>query len=79
MLKNEKKFSRILALENEIHSQLVAAALEQAEIPFRIRCYKDSVYDGLFELQRGWGDLFAPAELEADILEILRREDLLGS
>ena len=77
MSEKNDKFVRIIGLNGEIQAQLIEAVLLDVEIPFRIRRYKDSVYNGLFEMQFGWGDLFAPAELAERIISVLSAEDLL--
>jgi hypothetical protein len=72
-------FVRIAVLENQFEAQLVEAACEERQLPCRIRSFHDTAYDGLFQVQKGWGELFAPPELEAEILSILndiRSEDL---
>ena len=65
---------RIAVLENEIQAQLLAAVLRDRGIPHLIRSYHDSAYDGLFQSQRGWGHVEAPAGFKKDVLAIL--EDL---
>ena len=44
--------------------------LDQRKIPFVLKSYYDSALDGLFQLQKGWGHIEAPAEYEDEILQI---------
>ena len=71
-------FIRIAALENTMEAQLVMAILKEKGIPHRIRSFHDTAYDGLFQFQKGWGELYAPAAMKAaveEVLEMVRRED----
>jgi len=66
-----KAFVKIAALENTFEAQLITSILDERQIPHRIRSFHDTAYDGLFQVQKGWGEIFAPSELKKDILEIL--------
>ena len=66
----KETFKKILVLNNEIEANLMKVELEQKNIPFIIRSYHDSAYDGLFQMQKGWGIIKAPEEFELKILEI---------
>jgi len=68
---NNQKFIRITKLENAIEAQLIQSILDQHQIPHRIRSYYDTAYDGLFQMQKGWGELTAPAHFEQEILDIV--------
>ena len=65
-------YARVTVLENEIEAQLLDSVLTQREIPHRMRSYHDTAYDGLFQTQKGWGDVSAPSSFHEEILEILR-------
>ncbi len=67
---SEISLSRIVILESLVEAQLIDAILDEENIPHMIRSYHDTAYDGLFQLQRGWGELLAPGEHEREILEI---------
>lgn len=64
-------FVKIADLENLIEAQVIESVLQEREIPHRIRSFHDTAYDGLFQFQRGWGEIYAPAEEREEILEIL--------
>lgn len=57
-------------LENEIEAQVFGSLLDEEEIPHNIVSYHDSAYDGLFQMQRGWGHVEAPEEYAARIEEL---------
>ena len=65
------EFVKIASLESLVEAQVLESILTDQHIPYRIRSFHDTAYDGLFQLQRGWGDLYAPASYEAEITEIL--------
>jgi len=71
MSENESQFIKIAALENLIEAQVLEDVLKDRQIPFRIRSFHDTAYDGLFQLQKGWGEIYAPAEYEREILGII--------
>lgn len=64
-------FIKIAVLENAIEAQLLGSVLAQYEIPHRLRSYHDTAYDGLFQLQKGWGEVDGPTEARQQILEAL--------
>jgi hypothetical protein len=65
------EFVKIATLESFVEAQVVESILADQHIPHRIRSFHDTAYDGLFQLQKGWGDLYAPASFETEIIEIL--------
>lgn len=65
------KFIKITVLENTIEAQLIGSILDQLDIPHRIKSFHDTAYDGLFQVQKGWGELRAPANYERVILDVL--------
>jgi len=66
------QYIRIAVLDNDIESQLVLSILDDRNIPYFAKSYHDTAYDGLFQVQKGWGEVRAPQESEEEILEIIR-------
>ena len=62
---------KIAVLENFIEAQLVASILDQRDIAYRLRSYYDTAYDGLFQMHKGWGSLYAPQSHQREILQVL--------
>ncbi len=60
---------KILMLQNEIEAMLLDEILTDKKIPHLIRSYHDSAYDGLWQMQSGWGHLEAPDEFREEILK----------
>ncbi len=69
--RGEPHLIKIAVLENFIEADLVSSILSQRDIPHRLRSYHDTAYDGLFQMQKGWGELHAPRSLQQDILDII--------
>jgi hypothetical protein len=67
----DETFITVTVLENAVEAQLVASILEEREIRHRIRSHHDTAYDGLFQTQKGWGDLEAPEACRQEIMEII--------
>ncbi len=69
--RDEQEFINIAILENVIEAQLIASILDERNLPYRIRSFHDTAYDGLFQFQMGWGVLCSPLSNKGEILEIL--------
>ena len=68
---DEQEFIDIAILDNIIEAQLVESILNEQNIPHLIRSFHDTAYDGLFQVQMGWGKLCAPLSYKQEIAEIL--------
>ena len=68
---DKKPFVKIAVLDNSIEAQVLSSFLDQHNIPYRLRSYYDTAYDGLFQIQKGWGEISAPLSHQQDILNIL--------
>ncbi len=64
------KTVKILVLNNAIEANLLDGLLNERNIPHVIRSYHDSAYDGMFQLQYGWGQLDAPEKFRDEIVSI---------
>ncbi len=62
--------AEILILNNEMEAGLIDGLLNERNIPHMIRSFHDSVYDGLWQMQAGWGQLLAPEEYRDEIMKI---------
>ena len=67
----ESQLVKIAVLENAIEAQLIGSILDQREIPHRLRSYYDTAYDGLFQMQKGWGKLYASQSHKLEILQVI--------
>jgi hypothetical protein len=64
-------FVRIAVLDNAIEAQLLSSVLAEYDIPHRLRSYHDTAYDGLFQLQKGWGEIYGPKNARQQVLDAL--------
>jgi len=64
---------KVTTLENRFEEDVVAEALKKAGIPFLIRRYSDTAYDGLFIPQKGWATVMVPAEFTERAEALIRR------
>jgi len=54
-----------------VEARLIESILKEREIPHMLRSYHDTAYDGLFQTQKGWGEIRAPESHEEEILAII--------
>ncbi len=62
---------KIAVLDNMVEAQILESLLKEEGIPHVIKTYHDSAYDGIFQGQKGWGHVEAPANHETEILTVL--------
>jgi XTP/dITP diphosphohydrolase len=67
----EAEFENVALLENEVQAQVIEAMLGSRGIPFVIRTFRESAFDGLYEHIKGFGRLQAPARYKDEILKLL--------
>lgn len=67
----EPPFIKIAVLENAIEAQFLSSMLTQYNIPHRVRSYHDTAYDGLFQFQNGWGEIYSPLDFRQQILDAI--------
>ncbi|MEA1991571.1 MAG: hypothetical protein U9N58_05155 [Thermodesulfobacteriota bacterium] len=66
-----EEYIKVAAIENGIEAQLLGFILTERNIPHRMRSYYDTAYDGLFQVQKGWGFVYAPESFKDEIREII--------
>ncbi len=64
-------YVKAAVLENEDEARLVESILSKRGIPHFMRSYYDTAFDGLFQTQKGWGHVSAPAPYKEEIIEII--------
>ena len=65
------EFKKVAVLENENEARLLDSILTEREIPYRIRSFHDTAFNGLFQTQKGWGRVEAPLSCHEEIKEII--------
>ncbi len=51
-------------VENRFEGDRVSQALMEAGIPFVMKSFHDTAYDGLYIPQKGWGAVLVPEDFE---------------
>jgi len=69
-----EELKRVVVLENAIQAQLLDSILSERNIPHVMVSYRDSAYDGIYQLRKGWGHVEAPGTHREEITAIY--EDL---
>lgn len=62
---------KIAVLDDMVQAHMLESMLNEQNIPHVMKTYHDSAYDGLFQEQKGWGHIEAPAKYESKILSLL--------
>jgi hypothetical protein len=62
--------SRVVTLQNEVEATIMETELERRGIPHVIRSFHDSAYDGLYQMQKGWGVIEADEKHRREIEEV---------
>jgi len=58
-------------IENRFEGDRVSEALDQAGIPFLMKSFLDTAYNGLYVLQKGWGTVMVPEEFGEEAERII--------
>lgn len=67
----EKRYEKVVIIENEIEARLLDSVLTERNIPHLIISYYDTAYDGLYQTQKGWGYISAPTAYHEQIQDII--------
>jgi hypothetical protein len=65
-------FAKIVVLDDEVQAELVDALLDERGVPHVLKSYHDSMLDGLFQGQAGWGHVEAPESRRDEVLAAVR-------
>ncbi len=58
-------------VENRFEGDRVSQALNEAGIPFLLKSFLDTAYDGLYIPQKGWGAVMVPENFEDEAERII--------
>ncbi|MBN2545028.1 MAG: hypothetical protein JXB50_04465 [Spirochaetes bacterium] len=64
------KIIKILDIKNEVEALKFKSILDENGIPYNLRSYRDSAYDGIFQVQKGWGVIQSKEEYREKIIEL---------
>jgi len=65
-----EEFKRIIVLRNVVEAGLLDSLLTERGIPHVMVSYRDSAYDGIYQVSKGWGHVEAPEEYRDRITAI---------
>jgi len=66
-----EEMKNVAVLDNEIEAGLLESILEERGIPHMMASYYDAAYDGVFQVQKGWGCVRAAETEAAQVVAIL--------
>ena len=69
--KHEEPFVRLQVVQSLFEGQRLQALLQAAEIPTMLNSYGDTAMDGLYQAQKGWGEIRVPESRKAEAEKIL--------
>jgi hypothetical protein len=69
--KHEEKFVQLRVVQSLFEGQRMQALLQAAEIPTMLNSYGDTAMDGLYQAQKGWGEIRVPESRKAEAEKIL--------
>lgn len=55
-----ERWGKAGTVENRFEGDRISKALEEARIPFMVKSFMDTAYDGLYVPQKGWGVVMVP-------------------
>ena len=58
-------------VENRFEGDRISQSLREAEIPFMIKSFLDTAYDGLYVPQKGWGMVLVPEGFVGEAVRII--------
>jgi len=58
-------------VENRFEGDRVSQALGEAGIPFLVKSFLDTAYDGLYIPQKGWGAVMVPKNFEEEAGKVI--------
>jgi hypothetical protein len=65
------KWVKVHTIENIFEMDVLKAALERESIEYALKEHKDTAYDGLFILQKGYASLFVREKDETRVADII--------
>ncbi len=70
-MENTDQWVKAGTVENRFEGDRVTQALQEAGIPFLMKSFLDTAYDGLYIPQKGWGMVMVPEKDKAEAERII--------
>lgn len=67
----EQEYVKIAVLESIVEAQIVGSILKEEDIPHLILSYHDTAYDGLYQFQKGWGEIRGMLSQKQEIVRVI--------
>lgn len=58
-------------VESRFEGDRISQSLKEAEIPFLIKSFVDTAYDGLYIPQKGWGAVMVPERFRGEAERVI--------
>jgi hypothetical protein len=65
------RWVKVGIIENRFEGDRVSQALNEANIPFLIKSFLDTAYNGLYLPQKGWGVVRVPEEFREEAKKVI--------
>jgi hypothetical protein len=65
-----EKLERIVVINNEFEARRLEEILLDRQIPFIVKSYHDTAYDGLWQTKSAWGHIEAPEKYREEIMQL---------
>ena len=69
--KHEEEFVRLQVVQSLFEGQRMQTLLQAAKIPAMLNSYGDTAMDGLYQAQKGWGEIRVPESRKAEAEKIV--------
>jgi hypothetical protein len=70
---DRERMVKVHTLENRFEADQVSEILKDEGIPFWIKEYSDTAYNGIFVVRKGWASLWVPAPYEASARDVIAK------
>lgn len=68
-----KPRENVIPIEKEIEADFLRSVLKEKEIPSVFITYHDTAFDGLYQLNQGWGHVEVPLERANEVKQLYRQ------
>jgi hypothetical protein len=65
-----KKRPNAVPIDKEMEANFLEMVLKDRDIPYVFVSYHDTAYDGIFQLQHGWGHVEVPMEYVEEVQQL---------
>jgi len=70
-LQDPEAWVKVHILENQFEADQMCEVLDRESIPYWVKGYQDTAYNGIFVTTKGWGALWVPEKDEVRARELI--------